>query len=346
MQRTEQLQRTNIVPWLDFAYEIGGFQALDMDEVTEFLLDQPDKDLISELFEKGRGLMAQRYARCNSGVFYVEFKNSDQEHIFPRATCDVRICRCKACVGRRKNRLYKRFAPTLAKLYNPHPRSALNLRAMTLTADLKFTSKDDVKQMFSWYREFLKLKPVKKRILSSIPAVHLDGSRIHMHIIYHGFYFPKHELSALWLQVSGFPIVDISAIKDLDQELSSNSLESFQAYNDVPAAKAEGVYRCLRYIVKYLVKPADLEHMETSDKVFLLQELYNVRLINPHGKHFRGIKDVISSSWSYVGISVDIGDPRLSSFSRNNSLENFALAASKRIGPNNLKYYIDPGGGT
>lgn len=353
------------VPLTDFAHGLGGFHLLPLMELLPYL-SQEDQDLVNAMlnddhifcYRKSKdtedgikpitpSCAADRYARCQSGAFGHEFLKPG-ESIHTHFTCDLRfLCSCPACVSRRKNRVYRRFFKRLSRLYDPTYRKALNLRAMTLTADLDFISRDDITKIFEW---FVELVNQEKRILSSIPAVHLDGNKIHLHVIYYGFFIPQKELSDLWMSISGFPVVDIRAIKDLknnDQELTNKNLSKIQRvvdYEGDVTPHFKGVCKALRYLVSYLVKPITLKDMSAEDKLHLFKETYRLKLMRPHGKHFRGFKTP-ATSWSYNGVVVNLNHPLLNSLIRNNSLSDFENFGVSQHQPGGLKQFIDIGGG-
>ena len=168
---------------------------------------------------------------------------------------------CLTCRRRDYGRLYKRFLPVL--------KSAKYLTHLTLTIkNYDFLDSTKVQEVNKWLREFYNHPRIKETFrggLSCQEIIHvsdLKGWNHHIHTLNDMAWISQAELSKIWKEISGNPIVWIK--------------------------KSEGAEKDLKYLLKYMFKPP---YVNSDHDVFQLKDDYRKaffgsRSVNAHGSFY------------------------------------------------------------
>lgn len=252
----------DLIPIKDYAYgdEYTRGQKIDLVTDDDILsnIDNFDRDLALALMNEDKLYsMGLRYAKCQSKILWkLAFHKIETEKIKSfQLTCDNRFCDCPQCVKRRKSRLIERYKPVLESLFNPNPRSRVNLRGLELTSDIEYTSTEDLDRFTKEMRKFLSKE---KRVFKFIAGIHIQQSKIHAHIVYHGFFIPGKDLSQKWKEQTGWSNTNIKSIKG-------------------------GIQSHLGHITKYLAQPVKFQTDNIQDIVLMIKDLYHKRLFTSSG---------------------------------------------------------------
>lgn len=122
------------------------------------------------------------------------------------------------------------------------------------------------------FRSIRKTEGWKERVVAGVWSIEVTRNRgtgrwhAHIHLLYHGDFFPQKTLSKLWEKATGdSSIVDVRAVPDRDQTA--------------------------RYIAEYVAKPADAETWSDEEICEYAAAMHGRRLIHTFGTEHGGVVD-------------------------------------------------------
>jgi hypothetical protein len=261
--------------------------------------------------------LADRYEKCGQDFVVLECRNCHRLHTLS-ISCGLRIC--GVCTRKRWSKLHKKYAP-LVRSRNPRQLSLLTLTIKNLES----LDSNVIHTLIENFVNFRRRIYVKRRLLGGLWCIELKGSagnyNLHLHCIIEHQWFGKPTkqeakqieipprlnetkgigsksdlvnyqgkdagqltLSAIWEGLSGDPVIDIRRIRSAKQ--------------------------ALKYVLKYVTKPPDLEAPE--DFVKFLVAFRAIPMIKLFGSWYHAIilikprlvcYQCNSSSWTVVMFS-------------------------------------------
>lgn len=272
---------------------------------------------IADLLQPFNESVASRFLKCGQDFVVLECNNCKRLHTLS-INCGLRIC--KSCTKKRWSKLHKKYSP-LVRSKNPKTLSLLTLTIKNLV----YLDSNVIHRLITHFVNFRRRTYVKNRLKGGLWCIEIKGTRgnynLHVHCIIESKWFNKPSmqeakqisiperlnktkniqskedlvkysgrdigqitLSAIWENITGDPVIDIRRIKSTKE--------------------------ALRYVLKYVTKPPDLEAPE--DFVDFLIAFYSIPMLKTFGSFYHAVilftprlicYQCNSSTWKVIAFS-------------------------------------------
>ncbi len=261
--------------------------------------------------------LADRFTKCGQDFVVLECNNCKRLHTLS-IDCGLRIC--DVCTRKRWSKLNKKYSP-LVKSRNIRQLSLLTLTIKNL---LSLDSKV-IRNLIEHFVNFRRRSYVKKRLLGGLWCIEIKGTKgnynLHIHcIIEHRWFGRPSKQEAKQIQIperlnetknirSKDDLVQYVG-KDIGQITLSAIWENLTGDPVIDVRRIKSAKDALRYVLKYVTKPPDLEAPE--DYVEFLISFFGIPMLKTFGSWFHAVilikprlicYQCNSSSWTVVMFS-------------------------------------------